>query len=285
MDKREELENLITKQKQAKQKRKAEERGEVSHTRSADIIQLPLWPADKRGIPNSVLRSALFGVIRKGRRQLLNDEEIASTKGISIQFSGERLNQADLDVWEQCLHLAKREGLDNKIHFSAYGFLKSIDRATGKSQHDWLEKSLKRLSKAHLFIQDGKRKYFGNMIHGGLKDDETRQYVIHLNPEIIKIYGNSHWTQVHWDQRQALKKQPLSQWLHGFYQTHKNPYNYKVETLKNLCGSEIARLGDFRKQLKKAILHVSEITCWEMWIDKDDLLNVSRNNIKRLPKT
>ncbi len=37
----------------------------------ARVIQLPLWPEAVRGVPNSVLRSALFGAIKRGRRAYL----------------------------------------------------------------------------------------------------------------------------------------------------------------------------------------------------------------------
>jgi hypothetical protein len=33
-----------------------------------DVMQLPFWPESTRGVPNGVLRSALFGAIKKGAR-------------------------------------------------------------------------------------------------------------------------------------------------------------------------------------------------------------------------
>ena len=32
------------------------------------VVQLPIWPESTRGVPNGVLRSALFGAIKKGAR-------------------------------------------------------------------------------------------------------------------------------------------------------------------------------------------------------------------------
>ncbi|MFZ2391997.1 MAG: hypothetical protein WAW68_06085 [Rhodoferax sp.] len=37
--------------------------------------------------------------------------------------TGPQLDQADLDVWEQCLHLARTGGLGTRIQFTAGGFL------------------------------------------------------------------------------------------------------------------------------------------------------------------
>ena len=90
------------------------------------------------------------------------------------------------------------------------------------------------------------------MLHGGARDDETGAYSIEINPKIVALYGREGWTQVEWQQRLALKGQPLAQWLHGFYTTHAQPYPYRAETLHKLCGSEAKNLTDFRKDLRKA---------------------------------
>jgi hypothetical protein len=37
----------------------------------ARVVRLPVWPEDVRTGPSCVLRSALFGVVRRGRRRAL----------------------------------------------------------------------------------------------------------------------------------------------------------------------------------------------------------------------
>ena len=94
-------------------------------------ITLPLWPDSVRGVPNSILRSALFGVIRRGPRAYLARVKKATVDGVTIIHSGPTLDQADLDVWEQCLHLARTSGLGTRIEFSTGSFLKAIGRSMG----------------------------------------------------------------------------------------------------------------------------------------------------------
>src|SRR5690242_12013341 len=60
--------------------------------------QLPLWPELCRGVPNDVLRSALFAVSARGDRRSMKREPIASLDGIEIRYTGARLDQSDLDV-------------------------------------------------------------------------------------------------------------------------------------------------------------------------------------------
>jgi hypothetical protein len=49
-------------------------------------------------VPNSIIRSALFGIVRRGRRMYVEERKIASIVGIDIIYSGPQLDQADLDV-------------------------------------------------------------------------------------------------------------------------------------------------------------------------------------------
>lgn len=236
---------------------------------------LPQWLEPMRGLPNAALRSALFGAIRRGRRTFLQRQQMASVNGLKVLFTGPRLDQADLDVWEQCLHLARTGGLGCRIHFAARGFLKAIGRAGGGKDAEWLKNAFARLASSVVEIQDGRRAYFGPMLHRGARDDATGQYVIELNPEIRALYGPGGWSQIDWGVRRELSGQPLAQWLHGFYSTHAEPYPYKVETLYGLCGSENQELKGFRRELREALQCVLDAGGIHSWaIDADDLVHV-----------
>lgn len=245
----------------------------------AEQSQLPLWPMATRGVPNAILRSALFGVIQAGRRSHCLDMEVPSAGGnLHVTYTGMRLDQADLDVWEQCLSMAKEKGLGERIEFQANEFLAAIGRGKSGSQHDWLKKSLKRLNGAQVEIREGDRAYFGTLIYDGFRDEKTKRYVIQLNPKLSKLYGQHHWTRVQWDERHALGKKHLAQWLHGFYSSHKNPHPIKVETLRWLCGSDTQELSKFRQSLKTALVHLQAVTEWKCWVDNTDKVRVVRHS-------
>lgn len=245
-------------------------------TQPSNVVQLPLWPEPVRGVPNSILRSALFGAIKRGRRTFLQREPVASYEGVTILQTGPRLDQADLDVWEQCLHLAHTQALGMRIYFSAHSFLRAIGRWTGKHDHEWLKNAFARLASSVVEIKDGKRAYFGPMLHHGTRDDETGLYVIEINPAIARLYGTDGWTAVDWEQRMALKGQQLAQWLHAFYSTHADPYPMKVETIRRLCGSENKDLFGFRRELREALAELAATTGWSWRIDENDLVHITK---------
>lgn len=51
----------------------------------AKVVQLPLWPETVRACPSCALRSALFGVVRRGRRKALERVVLAAWEGITIR--------------------------------------------------------------------------------------------------------------------------------------------------------------------------------------------------------
>ena len=242
----------------------------------APLAQLPIWAEAVRGVPNAILRSALFGAIKRGKRTYQQRVKKASVEGVTVIHTGPQLDQADLDVWVQCLHLARTGGLGTRLQFSAGGFLKAIERGAGGKDIEWLKGAFARLSSSVVEVEEGKRAYFGPMLVDGARDDETGRYVIEMNPKIVALFGADGWSSVELEARRALKKQPLSQWLHGFYTSHARPYPMKVETLHRLCGSENKELKGFRRELGQALERLAEATGWTWDIDDGDLVHVMK---------
>jgi hypothetical protein len=115
---------------------------------------------------------------------------------LRIYFTGTPLDQADLDVWEECLNRAMRSGMGVRIEFTAQKFLKAIGRSTGGKDVAWLKEAFRRLAICLVEIEDGKRTYFGHLIEGGALDEQTGQYVIAINEGMVKLYGIDGWTQM-----------------------------------------------------------------------------------------
>lgn len=265
--------------------------------------QLPFWPDAVRGVPNGILRSALFGAIKRGKRRYVEREVFASVQGIDILYTGPRLDQSDLDVWQGALHLARLAPLGNRIEFTEKSFLRLIGRGgeggvnIGKSDRDWLKNALARLSANTVEIKQGPYAYAGSLVDEYFRDEDSGRYVLVLNPRMKVMFGREGWTQIDWSLREALRGHPLAQWLHGFYSTHACPFPLKVETLHKLCGSATGEQTQTDAEKNKAILgwrndslipaldvlveaclQVGQAFSWE--ITHGDLVNVSRDPSK-----
>ena len=219
----------------------------------AKVVQLPLWPETKRGVPNSVLRGALFAAIQGKGRVAMKEELLAAQQGMEIRFTGWQLDQSDLDVWEQTLHLARQHPLGSRCDFTARGFLKALGRQTSGQHHEWLKSVFRRLAGAVVEITHGHRTYFGTLIEGGVRDECTGRYVLKINPELADLYTAGRWTATDWERRKRLRGKPLALWLQGFYASHADPYPLSLEYLRKLSGSREKRLRNFKQCLIRAL--------------------------------
>lgn len=229
-----------------------------SAVKTAKVVQLPLWPDVVRGVPNGVLRSALFGAIKKGARRYMEGEKVAALDGIEIRYTGQRLDQGDLDVWESVLHVARLQEMGERCRFTAYSLLKLMGKTDTGSNRETLHKRLMRLKANAVEVQQGRYSYAGSLIDDVYRDKDTHEYVLVLNPKLRPLFAADQFTQIEWAVRHELDGKPLAQWLHGFYASHAAPLPMKVETLHRLCGSEAALLSDFKKDLRRALESVVE---------------------------
>ena len=219
---------------------------------------LPIWPDAVRAVPNGMLRSALFGAIRRGARRYLRRERIAALDGIEIFYTGERLDQGDLDVWETILHLARLQGLGNECRVTAYQLLKVLGKTDSGKNRDILDIRLSRMKATGVDVQVGRYGYEGSLIDEVYRDKETMEYVFRLNAKLRALFEPDQFTQIDWVVRRELDGKPLAQWLHGFYASHAKPYPVSVAKLHELCGSDFDALNDFRPKLRKALDAVAD---------------------------
>lgn len=253
-------------------------------------LSLELWPDAVRGVPNAILRGALFGVSQQ-REMHKTRTMVASVEGYDIRFKGEMFNQTDLDVWEMLLHLARLQPLGTEVEFSFHSLLKELGRGTSGKHHEELKEQLMRLIGGAVEITWTKEKkaFAGALVSSYFRDDDTGRYVVKFNPDMAKLYGMG-YTNIDWSERQALGKDSLAKWLHGHYASHAAPYPYKVATLREWSRSTTKRLVDFRVQLRAALAKLVEIGAIKSWsIDpKTDLVAVvnvpSQAQLKHLAK-
>jgi hypothetical protein len=243
-------------QKKAKQRSKREPLPDTPLPKN--VVELPLWSEPVRAVPNGFLRSALFGVIAKGRRRYINGEDLAAIDGVTIRYKGERLDQGDLDVWESVLHAVRLQKLGSQCRLTSYALLKLMGKTDTGKNRVILQARIERLVANALTVKQGRYSYIGNLIAGATKDEETQEWVIELNRKLRPLFAADQFTQVEWAVRHALNGHQIAQWLHGFYASHAKPFPLKVETLLKLCGSEDASPSSGRQKLRKALDAVTE---------------------------
>ncbi|MDQ6974761.1 MAG: plasmid replication initiator TrfA, partial [Mariprofundaceae bacterium] len=241
----------------------------------ADIIRFPNCPPEHQAAPSSLLRSALFGIVKRGKRAYLENVDIASWENVKITYTGARLMQSDQDVWLACVEACARQKSTN-IVISQRSFMQIAGRKGGDTKRIWSD--LVRLRAATIVIEDEYRGYAGGLINDVEKNDKTGHLEITINPKMIGLFGGN-VTHIDTTMRHALKMD-LAKWLQGYVCSHKatwrKPHFIGLEKLQALSGSEIAVIRKFRQQLKKAMdeLQASDVVAG--WKLENDILTIWR---------
>ena len=215
--------------------------------------QIPLWPDKARATPNIFLRSALFGAIRRERRQMIDREQVAALGQTNIIYTGPRLDQGDLDAWQAILHTFKGQETGREGSVATYRILKIIGLKDCGNNRKVLKNRIERLSAGTIEING---ENIGGII--GKVVEVEKKWAITLNPRLNTLFAPNQYTFIQWGVRRALAAKPLAQWLHGYYSSHAKPYPVRIETLKQLCGSAAGERKSFTQKLKKALAEVEQ---------------------------
>ena len=251
----------------------------------APVVRLPLWPAELRTCPSCVLRSALFGVVQRGRRKALERAILATWEGVTLRYTGWRLDQGDLDVWLAALHLAREHHLGVRVPVTVNEMLRTMGRCTGKHDHEWFKGAVARLTACAVEITAGRKTFGGPLIEGFERDEVTGAHVLYLSPRLAELFEDDNYTRIDWEIRRDLGMD-LAKWLHGYIASHRatpqNPHRISLERLRTLCGSETDELWKFRQQVRKAMQDLQATGVVAAWrITPGDALEVVRPTRKR----
>lgn len=199
--------------------------------------QLTLWADALRGVPNELVRSALFTARNRNQpRENLKRAVVAVIGDGEITYTGEELRQDDETVWLQLIHLARESGLEKPIQFSPYSLCRALSWPLTGQSYDRLEKIMTRLQATSLKVESTR---LGNGISLSMlpgyesrrrKDGDGGLWTVTLHEKLILLFSEFQYTRVEWEQRLALPE-GLATWLHAYYASHKQPFPVKVETL------------------------------------------------------
>jgi hypothetical protein len=272
----------------AKEKRqKVEEEAKLLGTAMQQL--LPEIFEDKRAIPNCFLRGALFGMVRKGRRALVKDEPIFTMSQYHVAFSGEHLDQNDLEVWDTLMYLAKDRKIENDLRITLYDLCKQLRIKDNNVNREAVIKRIERLKFGTVTISTKSQKFFGSLINNGYVNiDGDGKLVIEYNKKLMPLFTDGDYTLISADIRHLLGDNQLARWLYNFYESHRDPIPFTIDFIQKLCRSENS-LKDFKykikialQEVKKAHLSVNHKSKWDYEItDKNYLLVYPKGKSKK----
>lgn len=133
-----------------------------------------------------IIISSLFGIVRKCNRSIIKDKVVFNNDTLKISYSGEQLDQADLDVWLGLLKMADENGV---INTKLSKILRNINRdASGGSQR-WLIESINRIFGVILKIKVSDIEFCSRLINSVVFDEKTNQFQIKISNTAADIFS------------------------------------------------------------------------------------------------
>lgn len=239
-------------------------RRDAAEPGASKVYYLPKWPNSERALPHSLARSALFGVVARGKRRTLQNERLVSRKDATICFSGEQLDQGDVDVWMQLVHYASAGGIafGDRIIFDRASLLAAIGRSVGGSDYQWLSETITRLSAATVEIRTERFIASFGLLEQFDCDTKTGDHYVKLNPRCRVLFQHNQFAYIDWQARREIADhRDLTKWLQIYASSHKAGSGHRIslEKLKCWSGCGNARLRDFRASLLKSLAELTRV--------------------------
>ena len=218
---------------------------EAAEQKAAETPRQMFLPGFEVGaFPNHLNRSSFIAPIARGKRKRHQQTEMVTRRDCVLEYTGEQLDEADGDLIMALIAFAQPYPLGTPVPLNRAELLRKLKRGTGKSQYDWLYKSMKRLREGVLFLEarkpDGSTRYSVgkmqsfNVLKDLDYDGESETYTFILDPRWVVMFGNREYSLIDWDKRMQIGRgQDMAKTLQRLLATSADPVQrYALDWLK-----------------------------------------------------
>lgn len=211
-----------------------------------------------------LLASELFSARSPGARPLLEDAPLATSwPEVTVRFSGEILDQDDLDTLLGCLLLTfgNPGRSSGATRFSLHDLVKRIRSKGRRLTAHSVERSLWRLAGASLAI-DNEADHIRirlRLVHALLCDNANGVCSLELNPRLLEGFRSSTNVERLLAIRAPLGATPFPRWLAGLLANSTGCLCLELDGLRRLCGLGHQAMAAFRERVNAALQAFSEL--------------------------
>jgi hypothetical protein len=239
------------------------------------LFEVAPWGDDMRGIPNAFARSALFSTRNKReQRGSMQQQRIFNVSSdYEITYTGIELRAIDDElVWQQVIDYSKRVPAGQVVSFTFYQLCKDLGWQINGAYYKKAEACLTRLQASAMQFYSSRIGHLESLSlirRFRVADKGSRQSrcEVEIDQEMLLIFGGGHYTRVIWERYRELS--PTARRLFDYVASHREPYPIKLETFRELCGSDSDRINKWKEQVNKACRELQESNLVDgAWIDK-----------------
>ncbi|WP_296753522.1 plasmid replication initiator TrfA [Thiobacillus sp.] len=260
-------------QRAAEAAARKEKRGEAPPTQR---LFLPGLAEFMRAVPNHVARSSLFAPIARGRRKFHHETLLVTRADAVMRYTGEQLDEADADLTLQLIYEAIQFPLGVAVTLNRARLLRAMGRSTGRNDYEWLQRRMKALTVATLFIEarrpDGSVKFrVGHLeafhiVQSFRYDDASETYCFMMDPRWVQLFSNREFALIDWAKRLEIRRgQDMAKAFQRLIATSSNPVQrYALDWLKDKM-QYAGRMRDFREALDRAMRELQRLELIASW--------------------
>lgn len=234
----------------------------IRRTPAAEQSLLPFWPDNVRAIPNDVARSAIFTVrsFRQKRIAYRDAPVFSVSSNVRLTFTGVELRAADDElVWQQLLHYARNFGPDNWIEFTASQMCRDLGWPLNATYRQRVRQSILTLAAASILVENttaheerGLNVRFVDRFEFETADREALpRWRVKLGRELAAWFTGHRYTQLELAGYRELT--PIARRIADYVCSHAAPYALTLDTLREMCGSEMQALKHWRAEVQQAL--------------------------------
>lgn len=202
-----------------------------------------------------------------------------------IMFTGERLDQWDLDVLLYCTeHTPMLNGKPELFQVTPPDLLHSLGLRNTMFNRKRLFSSIQRQQLGVITIRGNGYQYMTRLLDRVLVDARQELCLIEINGDVAAAFRNSGLTQTVRD-RWALGRNPLAKWLHGAIQVFTGGFAANMQCLHWLCRPGVKQPRFFAKKLRNACATLQQSGHIESWSMDGAQMHVSTPQTRAVNKS
>lgn len=249
----------------------AESAAKLERQAAATPTQMFLPGFDIGAFPNHLNRSSLIAPIARGQRKFHRQAQMVTRVDCVLEYTGEQLDEADGDLIMALIAFAQPFPLGTPVPLNRKRLLRKIKMGgIGKTQYEWLYRSMKRLREGTLFLEARKRggstRYIVgkmvtfNIVKELMYDGDSETYTYTLDPRWVWMFGNREYSLIDWGKRMLIGRGlDMAKTLQRLVATsNESPQRYELEHLKAKM-EYTGRLRDFRCALTRAVAELERL--------------------------
>ncbi|TVM36855.1 hypothetical protein [Oceanidesulfovibrio marinus] len=196
--------------------------------------------------------SSLFAACTKQRDRVRDAPFIGLSRNKRYTYSGEPLDQFDLDVLLHCTAAAgssRRRG----TWIEHTTLIKSLGKRNEASTRQRICDSLARLQECTIGIEGHGYRYMTRLVNRALLDEDACASLVEINSDFAGAIRLRRGLDLMLNERRSLGADGLSKWLHGVLWILPAGFSSDFATLCELSGMSHMNACDFEKQCREAL--------------------------------